>query len=306
MQVSNYGTSRQLQIRFKDKDGNTLPTREEWQAKNPTIPTNPNDPNDPYNAYLKENQRGIAYYEVFAPIWSNGIFEKFANEDGTIDIEAIEMCDPELLYLIGYRIPTEAKYSIAPLKIVGFLPREAGDAIMLPYEITKINDSDFDIDKEYAIRKELPVITRPKGDIVKSMLDMIGFRHPNQNLSDISVIVKKLVSNPEKYRNATPAYKVLYDRYYKKCAYTTKPPLEGKLYRDNKIFDMSWAVYTHEEMVDQMLNPGGFDNLLQIGYGIAAYKALGGTQSVEGLSKEPLDDLKKLSSTPKDLTWIGT
>ena len=44
--------------------------------------------------------------------------------------------------MVGYRIPTEDKYSCAPIKIVGFLPREAGDGIMLPAEITTLSGSD--------------------------------------------------------------------------------------------------------------------------------------------------------------------
>ena len=47
--------------------------------------------------------------------------------------------------MVGYRIPTEDKYSMAPLKIVGFLPREAGDGIMLPNDITLLTGSDFDV-----------------------------------------------------------------------------------------------------------------------------------------------------------------
>ena len=63
-------------------------------------------------------------------------------KNGNIDIEAIEATNPELLKLIGYRIPSEDKYSLAPIKIVGFMPKEAGDGIMLPYEITLITGSD--------------------------------------------------------------------------------------------------------------------------------------------------------------------
>lgn len=277
---------------------------------------------------MQENQDSIAYYEVFAPIWANSVFERFANADGTIDIEAIEMCNPELLYLIGYRIPTEAKYSIAPCKIMGFLPREAGDAIMLPYEITRINDSDFDIDKEYAIRKEFSVKTRPKEDIIQSMLDMIEYKleqrlqeykaqHPDVSQAQIdatkksvlkeqSVYVKKLVGNPNKYKDSTPAYRKLYDNYYKKTAYYTEAPMQGKLYRDNKVFDMSWAVYTHRAMIDQMLNPGGFDKLKHIGYTIAAFKKAQGREKYEDLKKEGLDALKDRVSSSNDLTWIGT
>ena len=96
-----------------------------------------------YEQYIEENQAGIAYFEVFAPIYLNDIFEKFQNPDGSIDMKAIEELNPDLLKMIGYRIPTEDKYSCAPLKIVGFLPREAGDTIMLPNDITLLTGSDF-------------------------------------------------------------------------------------------------------------------------------------------------------------------
>ena len=48
--------------------------------------------------------------------------------------------------LIGYRIPTEDKYSMAPLYIKGFLPSESGSAIVLPEEITLLSGSDYDVD----------------------------------------------------------------------------------------------------------------------------------------------------------------
>jgi hypothetical protein len=34
VQVANYGTSKKLAIRFKDRKGNILPTKEEYIAKN--------------------------------------------------------------------------------------------------------------------------------------------------------------------------------------------------------------------------------------------------------------------------------
>lgn len=149
VQVSNFGTSKELNIRFKDKNGNLLKTRSEFKGTE-----------EEYRTYIKENQAGIAYFECYAPIYANELFEKFADENGTISVETIEMIDPELLKMIGYRIPTEDKYSAIPLKIVGFLPREAGDGIMLPYDITLLNGSDFDIDKMYLMRKELSISTR--------------------------------------------------------------------------------------------------------------------------------------------------
>lgn len=181
VQVSNFGTSRRLNIRFKDKNGGLLKTREEFtkdwkpvesakidvkslanklmkeeklsymtalkEAKR-RIEESQNAPketaDEAYEKYIKSNQGGIAYFEVFAPIFNEDIFHRFANPDGTIDIASMEKVCPEALQMIGYRIPTEDKYSCAPIKIVGFLPREAGEGIMLPYDITLLTGSDFD------------------------------------------------------------------------------------------------------------------------------------------------------------------
>ena len=73
----------------------------------------------------------------------------------------MEKVCPEALQMIGYRIPTEDKYSCAPIKIVGFLPREAGEGIMLPYDITLLTGSDFDVDKEYLMRKVINIKPKP-------------------------------------------------------------------------------------------------------------------------------------------------
>ena len=160
VQVSNFGTSTQLKIRFNHRNGGLLMTREEYEGwQSATHQT--------YEEYVKENQAGIAYFEVFAPMWmKDKLFRDFADKEGNVDIDAIEMINPDLLKMISYRIPTEDKYSIAPMKIIGFMPKEAGDAIMLPYELTEIDDSDFDVDKRYVMRKEIDIAFRvePKKD----------------------------------------------------------------------------------------------------------------------------------------------
>ena len=156
VQVSNFGTSRELNIKFKAKGGGLLMTRKEFEKSPLAKKVTATSQTDKFNArygktsktmtyeqYIEENQAGIAYFEVFAPIYLNDIFEKFQNPDGSIDMKAIEELNPDLLKMIGYRIPTEDKYSCAPLKIVGFLPREAGDTIMLPNDITLLTGSDF-------------------------------------------------------------------------------------------------------------------------------------------------------------------
>ena len=146
VQVSNFGTSKELNIRFNDKNGNLLKTEAEFT---------PSEKYPTYKDYIKAEQAGIAYYEVFVPIYANELFKEFADDKGNINIEDIEAVAPDMLKMIGYRIPSEDKYSCAPMKVVGFLPREAGDAIMLPADITTITGSDFDVDKFYVMRKEI-------------------------------------------------------------------------------------------------------------------------------------------------------
>lgn len=49
--------------------------------------------------------------------------------------------------IFGYRVPTQGQNSIIKLRVVDFLPEQAGDIIQLPLEFTTVTGSDFDIDK---------------------------------------------------------------------------------------------------------------------------------------------------------------
>ena len=309
VQVSNFGTSRQLHIRFNDKNGNLLMTEEEFnteKAKDPALFSNID-----YQQYVKENQAGIAYFEVFIPLFSKELFDKFSNPDGTINVEAIEATDPELLKMVSYRIPTEDKYSMAPMKAVGFMPKEAGDAIMLPYELTEIDDSDFDVDKRYVMRKDIPIKKRSRAEIeeklFKKLTESYAKAHEGKTANRfIGEQLRMFLDNPEKMRHTDALMESLY-REYQKVAYYTAAPISGRKYRDNKIVDMTLAVLTNEMTADKILNPGGFDAPKKMGYMVAAYKNPANRGlSWEQLQKMSIDELKDLSYTDKDLTWADT
>ena len=303
VQVSNFGTSTQLHIRFNDKQGNLLPLEEEYVASS--------HGNIPYKEFLKRNQGGIAYFEVFAPIWSNELFDKFANADGTINVDAINAIDPELLKMVSYRIPTEDKYSCAPMKVIGFMPREAGDAIMLPYELTEIDDSDFDVDKRYVMRKDIPIKTRKRSEIEKELFARASESYKKAhdgktNNTWVGEQVKMFMDNPQKMKDIDKLMKWLYSQY-QSIAYYTDAPTSGRTYRDNKIIDMTYAVLTNQMTADKILNPGGFDAPKKMGYMVAAYKnpANKGIKWSD-LQKMSIDELKDLSYTDKDLTFADT
>lgn len=324
VQVSNFGASKQLHIRFKDKTGNLIPLEEEYKAE---------EHNDmSYEEYCKENQDGIAYFEVFAPIWSQDLVDKFGDENGDIDIKAIEAVDPDLLKLITYRIPTEDKYSMAPCKIVGFLPREAGSTIMLPYELTTQDGSDFDIDKRYVMRKDLhlrlderkmrnKVTSMVKADLVKSEAKRKGISKSEvkvnlRSIRDDVNLVFDLMKQPNAERLLSPKDKVIAqyvdklknDKKLLASCYSTDIP-NGRTFNNNRIIDMSWAVLTHKTQANKVLNPGGFDEQKAVGYMIEAYKNLQGTwDELERVAqdKDGIKSLKKLSYKDKDLATFDT
>lgn len=303
VQVSNFGTSKQLHIRFNDKQGNLIPLEEEY------VPSEHDGLS--YKDYLKKNQGGIAYFEVFCPIWSNELFDKFSNADGSINVDAINVVDPELLKMVSYRIPTEDKYSCAPMKVVGFMPREAGDAIMLPYELTEIDDSDFDVDKRYVMRKDIPIKTKRRKDIESELFKRASESYAKAhngktNNQWIGEQVRMFLDNPQKMKFTDKFMQWLYGQY-QQVAYYTDAPTFGRTYRDNKIIDMTYAVLTNQMTADKILNPGGFDAPKKMGYMVAAYKNPANKgiswNALQGMS---IDELKKLSYTDKDLTFADT
>ena len=99
----------------------------------------------------------IKGFECLLPAWTKDIYENYIitkhDENGNtwqeLDYERLKEETPELLEMSGIRIPTEAKYSITPLIVKGFLPSQSGSAIMLPVEITTIAGVDFDVDKMF-------------------------------------------------------------------------------------------------------------------------------------------------------------
>ena len=112
--------------------------------------------NDNLHIVMSKDKKSIEYLECFMPFFAREKFKDFIDPNtGILDIDKI---DPELLKIVGYRIPTEDKYSAFPLKIIGFMPYENGSTIILPKEVTAIQGSDFDVDKMFLIVPEFRMI----------------------------------------------------------------------------------------------------------------------------------------------------
>lgn len=146
-----------------------------------------------YREY-EENGKKIIYAEVFAPF--NFIREGVPLDikDYTDDMGFIreDKLDPELLNVLGYRIPTQGHSSMIKLKIVGFLPKEVGDLVIVPSAITKQMGSDFDVDKLYTHTYNYNVLTGGRLEKVNysnKKFDNLNDRELQNMLMDITYSV---------------------------------------------------------------------------------------------------------------------
>ena len=205
----------------------------------------------------------IKYLECYMPAYSREFYEPLMDPN-THQLDVTKLPD-DLRKLIGYRVPTEDKYSMAPLYIKGFLPQQNGSAIMLPAEITTLSGSDFDVDKLYIMLPEFRIqkynMRQAREDYARmnSIFNQVlsQFTHSqlaedilNADTDDFKEWFKK---NKEKYRLAKPIIsKVKYN--------FNKSPQENSLEaRNNLLIDMMYGVLTNADTASKILNPGGFD-----------------------------------------------
>ena len=300
IQVSDYGLTDQLSIVFKDKNGNPL-NYELYKKKYP------NATRGSYEEFVKNAQKegelSIMYLECYMPAYSREFYSSLMDPNThVLDInkkgsDGKPVFPEELRKLIGYRVPTEDKYSMAPLYIKGFLPQQNGSAIMLPAEITTLSGSDFDVDKMYIMLPEFKILDRYRikdawddfyidpanADIVEEIDRNTGVafedyqkRHPNDEL-DVDDYIKFVQSQGVRKYQFSETAQDRFKEWFKsrrkqysmgkgsgkivKVKYDfNKSPQENSLEaRNNLLIDMMYGVLTNADTASKILNPGGFD-----------------------------------------------
>lgn len=126
------------------------------------------------------SNKRIKYIEAYIPCPDSKLYELLIDENGGININKKDafgnyIVPEEYRKAIGYRIPTEDKYSMLPIRVKGFLPRQTGSVIILPEEVTTTMGADYDVDKIYMMYKSLKIDT--KYDI-KRAWDDFYISHP--------------------------------------------------------------------------------------------------------------------------------
>lgn len=130
--------------------------RQEINGGNAVLVSNFALSNDLRIAYKKDGS--IDYIPAYLPADKRELYSKYLvkQSDGSwiIDYDLVKRNgDEDLFNIIGYRIPTEARYSIMPIRVVGFMPITCGTTIMLPSAIVTTSGTDFDIDKLFIMIK---------------------------------------------------------------------------------------------------------------------------------------------------------
>jgi hypothetical protein len=236
VQVSSYGLSEELSIKFTGEG---------------------------------ENKR-IEYFECYMPAYSKEFLEPLMDpKTHVLDINKKDekgnyIFPKELRESLGYRIPTEDKYSMVPLRIKGFLPQQSGSAIMLPAEITTIAGSDFDIDKLYVMLHEFEII---RYDYAKARRDYAtenkAFEKVMALFTNSALAQTLLEEDPQEFKEWLAEHKdqyLLSTPVIKKIKYDfNKSPQQNSLQaRNNLLLDMMRAVLTNEKIAYNVINPGGF------------------------------------------------
>lgn len=228
--VSDIGYTKELQIEYeKDEKGNNISIK--------YIPCYlPCTCKEMFKDLLVEKvtDKGVTYYEL-------DIDAKNENGDYVID--------RNLLNLIGYRIPTEHKYSMAPLRIKGFLPKQNGSSVMLPSEaVVVFSGADYDIDKLFLMMYEYHKIeyNKPKAQ-----------KHYNSIKNPEVSFDAWWKTHKGSYRLETPVYRKT------KYNWENSPEDNTRAQRNNALIDISWSVLTNPKTTEQILKPQGFDSFIR-------------------------------------------
>ncbi len=251
IQVTNWGYDNDLNLIFKDANGNELSYK--WYQENIKKDGSLTE----WRNYVAKNGESVAYYEAYIRCPSTEMYNIIVDENGNVDMDKIP---DELKYMVGTRVPCEDKYSMFPMKIKGFLPPQNGSAIMLPKEITTIAGLDFDVDKLYISlleSYEYLNIDKARIDYLKYLDDLrnSNILFKNWTVDDFEEFNFEeygfdnwLENNKRKY---TELRKVEYD--------FTKSAKENTYEaRNNLIVDLMFSALANKNTLDKMLKPGNF------------------------------------------------
>ena len=238
--------------------------------------------------------RSIKYFEAYAPL-SHKWLADYLTKDGFVDVKKLEEANLDMG--IAYRIPTENKYSMVPMKIIGFT--NAG--LVLPKVITTVAGLDFDIDKMFVMLYSFKV---DKGKPVKVQFNenitYSEYKNTVKRSGEAKTLAKELGYNIEGYVGENALQQWLADvnstdanRFFQE-GFTLEEVLQdegilldesewnnlsiwrknSRAARDNRKLDIALSILTDKKTLQAQLVPGGFVELENEAKRIATIKGM--------------------------------
>ncbi len=265
----------------------------------------------------KNGKKYIKYMEAYIACPDDSLYDLLLEPDGSININKKDskgnyIVPEKYRRAIGYRIPTEYKYSMIPIRVKGFLPRQVGSVIILPEEITATTGSDYDVDKIYMMYHSIRVrdtynLKRAWDDFYKSHPEIVEKIEYSKEQNFVRSLKELLEENPDldidvdelreafieqnKRKHKEYEWDSSVQKEFSKWFKTTKDkytlnqrkvevieykhndvtPDSGiseiykqaktntKAQRDNMLIDLMFSTLTNYSTVDQIINPGGFE-----------------------------------------------
>lgn len=227
------------------------------------------------NNGLSQSKRGSYYTIDDIKNAINNISDKDKKE------EASKMLD-DMLTAIGYRIPTEDKYSMMPIKIVGFVPKFCGQIIMLPKEITNLTGSDFDIDKLFVMLKEFNKKILGKEEFI----DILKKTGTVRSSESYNTLYKKYKNEDFSAFSMEERMELLFNTVHfydhNDDAENERSLKKKRAIRNNQAFNMLYSVLNNQDTFIKQINPGNFVELDAIGSLISAIK--NGSENVSNVT----------------------
>jgi hypothetical protein len=202
--------------------------------------------------YLDIQDGNITKVEALLPAWSTEFFKKGQR----ININELS---EELRTMIGYRIPTEGKYSTFVFEVVGFLPESSGSTIILPHELIAQTGWDFDVDSLYMMQKTFETLVNGK-----KAAQFIS-ENTNIELKQASKYINELrkptglLEVPKEVRNAYEEFLETATEYR-----LVESGDETTNSRNNQIFDIFASILSNPVSYSELVSGGNFNDLVEL------------------------------------------
>lgn len=174
----------------------------------------------------------------------------------------------KMITIIGPRIPVQGLNSMEFAEVFEFLPKEAGNIVILPTEIVSKAGSDFDIDKLSFMfpnisYKDSKVIYNT-GNTIPGLQNKIldNMRSIMELESNFVDLIKPNSTEIVKENLADNIGHLIADKNYKEVSFIDKKGKEGKRIAGTTIFEIRYNLYKHSSnnIGKQTLGLGAIDN----------------------------------------------